>query len=84
LPQLSPFNKNALHSFGRLSKKLQVLARYPNHMKKLLTLVLLGFVFMYYSPAASARVVHAGAHSKHFKHHKHHKRHPHHHHHSRA
>ena len=55
-------------------------------MKKLLTLVLLGFVFMYYSPAADAGVVHVSTHGKHFKHHKHsrHHHHPHFHHHSKA
>ncbi|HXB58002.1 MAG TPA: hypothetical protein VNU95_00450 [Candidatus Acidoferrales bacterium] len=52
-------------------------------MKKLLTLTLLAFVVVFFSPAANARGIHTVAHGKHHKHQKHH-HHPRHHHHTKA
>ncbi|HUA64274.1 MAG TPA: hypothetical protein VME24_00400 [Alphaproteobacteria bacterium] len=44
-------------------------------MKKLILLVLLASVFVYYSPNANAAVHHRGVHHKHHRHHhKHHRR----------
>jgi hypothetical protein len=44
-------------------------------MKKLLTVVLLGFVVVYFSPTAGARAIPLHAHHKHHQDHKHHRHH---------